>query len=309
VHAPLVAHAQADFAVKPVRILVGFVPGGFTDTSARIVGQKLAAALGQQVIIENRPGANGLIAGDLTAKSQPDGYTLHMSSAGLTTNPLLYDKLQRDPVKDFTAVSPIAGIPNVLVVHPAIPVRTTRELLALARAKPASLTQSSAGTGSPGHLAGELLQQITKTRFVHVPYKGFQAVTDLIGGHVDLSFPSMSSSITPIRAGKLRALGVTTAKRSPLLPDVPAVGEKDVPGYDVIGWYGIVGPPGMPREIVSRLNTEIVRLLQTPDVRERLMNEGAEPIISSPEQFTAFLVEDQRKWANVIKAANIRPSE
>ena len=304
-----VAAAQPSYPVKPLRILVGFVPGGFTDTSARIVGQKLSDALGQQVIVENRPGANGLIAGDLAAKSAPDGYTLFMTSPGLTTNPILYTRLRHDPVKDFTAISIVAEIPNVLVVHPAVPAKSIGELFALARSKPATLTQSSAGTGSPGHLSGELLQIMKKMKFVHVPYKGAQSVIDLIGGHVDLSFPSISSSIVFIRDGKLRALGVTSAKRSPLLPDVPSIGEKEVPGYASVGWYGIVGPAGIPKPVVTTLNREIVRILQNAEVRERLAREGAVPVINSPEEFSAFIANDHRKWAKVIKAANIRVSE
>jgi len=303
------ATAQTSYPAKPLRILVGFVPGGFTDTSARIIGQKLGEALGQQVIIENRPGANGLIAGDLTAKSAPDGYTLFMTSPGLTTNPILYTRLRHDPVTDFTAISTVAEIPNVLVVHPAVPARSIGELFALARSKPATLTQSSAGTGSPGHLSGELLQLMMKVSFIHVPYKGAQSVIDLIGGHVDLSFPSISSSIAFIKDGKLRALGVTSAKRSPLLPDVPSIGEKEVPGYSSVGWYGIVGPAGISKPVVATLNTEIVRILQNAEVRERLAREGAVPIINSPEEFRAFIGDDHRKWAKVIKAANIRVSE
>jgi len=304
-----VAAAQPSYPVKPLRILVGFVPGGFTDTSARIVGQKLGDALGQQVIIENRPGANGLIAGDLASKSAPDGYTLFMTSPGLTTNPILYTRLRHDPVKDFTAISIVAEIPNVLVVHPAVPARSIGELFALARSKPGTLTQSSAGIGSPGHLSGELLQIMKKMKFVHVPYKGAQSVIDLIGGHVDLSFPSISSSIVFIRDGKLRALGVTSAKRSPLLPDVPSIGEKEVPGYASVGWYGIVGPAGIPKPVATTLNREIVRILQNAEVRERLAREGAVPVINSPEEFSAFIANDHRKWAKVIKAANIRVSE
>lgn len=302
----LPAIAQSAYPTKPIRILVGFVPGGFTDTSARIVGQKLAEAIGQQVIVENRPGANGLIAGDLTSRAAPDGYTIFMTSPGLTTNPSLYDKLKRDPVNDFTAISFVAAIPNLLVIHPSVPAKTLEELFALARSRPVALTQASAGTGSPGHLSGELLQLMMKVKFTHVPYKGAQAVVDLIGGHVDLSFPSISSSIAFVRDGKLRALGVTSAERSPLLPDVPTIGEKAVPGYASTGWYGLVGPPAMPKNIVTMLNTEIVRLLQNADVRERMLREGAQPIVNTPEQFAAFLAEDQRKWAKVIKSANIR---
>ena len=297
------------YPVKPVRILAGFAPGGFTDTAGRIVAQKLSAAWGQQVIVENRTGANGLIAGDLTAKSAPDGYTLFMSSAGLTTNPMMYTKQQRDPLKDFTAVSLVAGIPNVLVVHPSVPAKSVRELLAIARSKPAALTQASAGTGSPGHLSGELLQLIAKVKFIHVPYKGSgPALIDVLGGHIDLSFPSISASVVQIREGKLRGLGVTMAKRSPMLPDVPPIGDS-VPDYEVVGWYGIVGPAGLPREVTAKISTEISRMLTAPDVRERFLREGAEPIGNTPEEFTAFLARDQIKWAKVIKAANIRPSE
>jgi tripartite-type tricarboxylate transporter receptor subunit TctC len=310
VHAAPTALAQASYPVKPLRILVGFAPGGFTDIAARIVGQQLGDTLGQQVIVENRPGANGLIAGDLTAKSAPDGYTLFMSSAGLTTNPVLYNRMQRDPLKDFAAVSLVAGIPNLLVVHPAVPARSVKELLALARSRPETLTQASAGTGSPGHLSGELLQQMTQTRFVHIPYKGSgPAMIDLIGGHVDLSFPAIGTGIPHVKAGKLRALGTTTAKRSPLLPDVPTIAEAGVPGYEVVGWYGIVGPAGMPKDVTLRLSAEIARILRIAEVREKMLQEGAEPIGNSPEEFAVFLAEDQRKWAKVIKAANLRPSQ
>lgn len=309
-HAVATARAQTTYPAKPVRILVGFVPGGFADRTARTVGQKLGETLGQQVIVENRPGANGLIAGDLTAKSAPDGYTLFMSAAGLTTNPILYhDKMQHDPLKDFTAVSLVAVVPNILVVHPSVPARSIKELFALARSRPETLTQATAGTGSPGHLTGELLQQMTQYRFVHVPYKGSgAALIDLIGGQVDLSFPVISSGLPFVKARKLRALGITSAKRSPLLPEVPTIAEV-VPGFEVVGWNGIVGPAGMPKDVISRLSTEIARILKTPDVRERMLKEGAESIGSSSEEFTAFLAEDLRKWTKVIKAANIRLSK
>ena len=314
---PLACSAQSTAAtasvqtypVKTVRIIAGFAPGGFADTASRIVAQRLSAAWGQQVIIENRTGANGLIAGDMTAKSAADGYTLFMSSAGLTINPMLYSKQTRDALKDFTAVSLMAGIPNVLLVHPAVPAKNVRELLAIAKSKPGALTQGSAGTGSPGHLSGELLQLMSQVKFTHVPYKGSgPALMDLLGGHIDLSFPSISTSVAQIREGKLRGIGVTMAKRSPLLPEVPPIGDS-VPGYEVVGWYGIVGPAGMPRELTAKINSELSRMLAAPEVRERFLREGAEPIGSTPEEFTAFLVQDQVKWAKVIKTANIRPSD
>ena len=309
-HAAAPAQAQTAYPAKPVRMLVGMVPGGLSDTSARIVAPKLAEFLGQQIIVENRPGANGLIAGDLTAKSAPDGYTIFMSQPGLTTNPLLYEKYPLDPLKDFTAVSLVAVIPNIFVVHPTVPVKTMKEMLALARTRPDTLTQASSGTGSPGHLAGALLQQMTNTRFIHVPYKGSgAALIDLLGGHVDLSFPTISASQPHIKSGRLRALGITSVKRSSLLPELPTIAEAGVPGFEIVGWYGIVGATGMPKDVVARLNTEIVRLLKTPEVRERLLREGAEPVGSSPEEFAAYLAADQSKWAKVIKAANIPRSQ
>ncbi len=307
-----IALAQAPVQAYPskvVRILAGFAPGGFSDTSARIVAQRLSVTWGQQVLVENRPGANGLIAGELTAKSPPDGYTLYMTSPGLLTNPMLYTRQTRDPLKEFTAVSLVADIPNVLVVHPSVPVKNVRELLAIARSKPDAFTQATAGTGSPGHLSGELLQQIAKIKFVHVPYKGTgAAMIDLLGGHVDLSFPSISAVVTQIKDGKLRAIGVTTVKRVPMLPDVSPIADT-VPGYEVVGWYGLVGPAGIPRDITQKISTEVSRMIATQEVRERLLREGAVPIGSTPEAFSAFLAQDQAKWARVIKAANIKPSE
>ena len=301
--------AQTTYPVKPIRILVGFQPGGFTDTSARIVGAQLAEALGQQVIVENRPGANSAIAGELTAKSPPDGYTFFMCHPGIATNPVLYDNYPVNPLKDFVTVSLVAAIPNILVVHPSVPAKSVKELLAIARSRPGSLTQASAGLGSPGQLSGELLQQMTQTKFLHVPYKGSgPALIDLVGGHVDLSFPTISAGLSMVKAGKLRALGTTSSKRSPMLPDVPPIGET-VPGFDVLGWYGLVGPAGIPKDIVSRISSEIARMVKTPEVRERLLREGADPIGSTPEAFASYLADEVRKWTKVIKAAKIQPSK
>jgi tripartite-type tricarboxylate transporter receptor subunit TctC len=306
---PLWANAQTPYPQKSLRIIAGFVPGGFADTSSRIVAQQLTAAWGQQVVVENRPGANGLIASDFTAKALPDGYTLHMSSAGLTINPMLYARQQRDPLRDFTAVSLVAGIPNLLVVHPSVPAKDVGALLAIARGKSVALTQATAGTGSPGHLSGELLQQIAQVKFVHVPYKGsVPALIDIVGGNIDLSFPSISSSVALVKARKLRGVGVTMKKRSPLLPEVPPIADS-VPGYEVVGWYGLVGPAGMAADVTAKISTEVARMLGAPEVRERFLREGAEPIGGSPESFSAFLAQDQVKWAKVIKAAGIRPSE
>lgn len=308
---PQLLLAQTVWPAKPIRIISAFPPGGFSDTSARIVGQRLTALWGQQVVVESRPGANGVIAADFVAKSAPDGYTLYMTSPGLVTNPMLYAKGARDPLKDFSAVSLVAGAPNAFVAHPSVPARNMKELIALARArsKSAPLTQASAGTGSPGHLSGELLQLLTQTRLLHVPYKGTApALVDLMGGHVDISFPTVSASVAHIKDGKLRALGVTTPKRSAMLPDVPAIGET-VPGYEVIGWYGLVGPAGVPKDIAAKYAFEISRMLNAPDIRERFLREGAEPIGGTPEEFAAFIAADQAKWAKVVKAAGIKPQD
>ncbi|MBI4191897.1 MAG: tripartite tricarboxylate transporter substrate binding protein [Betaproteobacteria bacterium] len=307
-HAAVTAQAQTTYPVKSVRMLLGFVPGGLADFMARLVGEKLAESWGQQVIVENRPGASGKIAAELTAKAAPDGYTLLTSNNGLTTNPLLFDKYPLDPLKDFTAVSLVAISANILVVHPSVPAKSMKTLIALARSRP--LTQGTAGVGSPGHLAGELLQQLTQYRFVHIPYKGTGALlNDLIGGHIDLSFPTLLAGQPFIQSGKLRALGITSAKRSTIFPDVPTISESGVPGFETVGWYGVLGPAGMPKDVVSRLSAELARIFKTPEVRKRMLDRGAEPIGSSSEEFAAYLAEDTRKWAKVIKAANIRPSQ
>lgn len=305
--APPCALAQAAFPIKPMRILIGFVPGGFTDLAGRMVAQGLTEALGQQVIAENRPGANGGIAAELTARAAPDGYTFYMASPGHTTNPILQSKSQYDPVKDFTPLSLVADIPNVLVIHPSVPSRTLKELLALARARPVYLTQASSGIGSPGHLSGELLQMMTQVKFTHVPYKGSgAALTDLLGGHVDLSFPSTAAALPHAAAGRLRVLGITSSRRSQAYPDVPTLHEAGVPGFEVVGWYGVIGPARMPREIVAILSGEIARFVNKSDVRSRILKAGAEPVGNSSEAFAAFIAADHAKWIKVIKAANIK---
>lgn len=303
------ADAQPAFPAKPVRILIGFVPGGLLDGTARIVGQKLSEFWGQQVVVENRPGASGMIGAEYVAKSARDGYTLLMSNNTLTTNPVLYERYPYDPLKDFTAISLVAISPNVLVVHPSVPVKSIRELLALSRSRRVPLTQATAGVATPGHLAGELLQQTTSYRFLHVPYKGSgQALVDVLGGHVDVSFPTISAGRPFILAGKLRGLAVTSLIRSNLLPDMPTMSESGVPGFEVVGWYGLVGPPGLPRELLAGLSSDVMRAVRSSDVRDRLQKESSEPIGNTPEEFTTYMSEDMRKWAKVVKAANIRVS-
>ena len=303
------ALSQTTFPQKPVRLLVGFATGGFTDTVGRLVGQQLSVLWHEQVVVENRPGANGLIAGEVTSKSPPDGYTLFMSSAGLTTNPMLYSKKQRDPLLDFTAISLVSGIPNVLVTHPGVPVKNIRQLLDLAKKQPGVLTQASAGMGSPGHLSGELLQQMSQVRFIHIPYKGSgPALVDLLGGHIDLSFPSISACVPQVKARQLRAIGVTMRKTSVLLPDVEPIG-KTVPGYEVVGWYGVVGPAGMGANITQKISRDIVSVVKMPEVQDRLAREGAEPIGNNQDEFARFIHEDHEKWSKVIKAAKIKPMD
>jgi tripartite-type tricarboxylate transporter receptor subunit TctC len=300
------AHAQP-YPTRPARIIAGFSPGGSTDIMARIVAQKLTDALQQQVVVENRPGANGNIAAETTAKAPPDGYTMLMAANGFTINASLYKKLPYNPVKDFSPITLFALIPNILVVHPALPAKSVRELIALARARPEELTHGSSGTGSPGHLAGEVFKLMANVRFIHIAYKGSsQAVVDLLGGHLQLAFPTIPVVVQHIKTGKLRALGVTSIRRSPSLPDIPAIAEAGVRGYEVVGWYGVLAPAGVPKEIIMRLNTEIARALRAPDLQERLLRDGAEPVGNTPDEFRAYIEADVVKWAKVIEAAGIR---
>jgi len=300
------ADAQ-QYPARPARIIAGFAPGGSTDIMARIVAQKLTEALQQQVVVENRPGANGNIAAETTARAPPDGYTLLMAANGFTINASLYQRIPYDPLRDFSPVTLFALIPNILVVHPSLPVKSVRDIIALARAKPDELTHGSSGNGSPGHLAGEVFKQLAKVKFVHIAYKGSsQAVVDLLGGHLQLAFPTIPVVAQHVRSGRLRALGVTGSRRSASLPEVPTIAEAGVPGYEVVGWYGVLAPAGVPKDIVARLNAEIVKALRAPDLQERLLRDGAEPVGNAPEEFRAYIEADLGKWARVIEAAGIK---
>jgi tripartite-type tricarboxylate transporter receptor subunit TctC len=292
---------------KPIRMLVGFAPGGFTDIAGRMAAQGLADALGQQVLVENRAGSNGAIAAEATARAAPDGYTIYMASPGHTTNPILQAAVKVHPIRDFTALSGFADIPNVLVVHGALPAQNVKEFLALARSRPTPLTQATTGVGAPGHLIGELLQLLAKVTFTHVPYKGSGPIMpDLISGQVDFSFPSAASALSTVQSGRIRALGVASPKRSKAYPDVPTISEAGVPGFEVMGWYGVFGPARLPREVTTRLSTELVRVANRPDIQTRLGQAGAEPIASNAEDFAVFVAADYDKWLKVIKAANIK---
>lgn len=292
-----------NYPAKTIRMIVPFPPGGTTDILARVAGQKITEAFGQQVIIDNRPGAGGNIGTELVAKAAPDGYTLLTDPGStLTINPSLFAKLSYDVLKDFAPVTIIAAVPNLLVVHPSLPVKSVRELITLAKARPGQLNYASTGAGQSTHLSMELFKTMAGINVVHIPYKGSSpALVDLLGGQVSLMFDNMPSSLPHVKAGKLRALAVSTLKRSPAMPQLPTVAESGLPGFEVSVWFGVLAPAGTPREIVNKLNGAIVKSLQNPDVRERLAGQGAEPIGNTPEQFTAQMQRDLVKWAKVVK--------
>jgi len=304
--AALSAHAQ-EFPSRAVRYVVPFAPGGGVDTTARITGAKLNAALGQPVVIENRPGGNGILGAELVARAPADGHALLITSNSLTYNASLYPKLPYDPFKDFVAVAYVASGPNMLVAHPSLPVRSVKELIALARARPKQLTYSSGGIGGGSHLAGELFGAMAKAEIVHVPYKGIApAVSELVGGHVSISFAVVPTVLGHTQAGKLRALAVTTLERSTLLPDLPSVAEAGLKGFDVFNWYGVFAPAATPAATVNRLNAELNKIGQMADVKPRLATLGLEVRSNSAAEFGQFLRADWTKWDRIIRDLNIR---
>ena len=300
----LVAHAQV-YPVKPVRILVGFAPGGGTDIMARTVGAKLSESMKQQFVVDNRPGANANIAANSAAEAPPDGYTiLFMSVAHIMSKPV-YRNLGYDIERDLAPITIVSTVPNVLCVNPALPARSVKDLIALARSKPGELTYATSGVGSPEHFAGEMFKMMTKTNLLPVPYKGGGPLAiDLVAGHVMSSFNTMPPIIPHIRAKRVRALAVTTEKRAEVLPDVPTVGET-VPGYVMNTWYGAVAPAKTPREIVQRLNQEILKALAIADVKEKLASLGADVVGTTPEETAAIFKADLAKYTKVAHAANI----
>ena len=302
------ASAQQEYPTKPIRILVGVAPGGATDILARTIGAKLGENLRQQVIVENRAGANHMIAGQLTAKAAPDGYTMQLVPEGWVINASMYAKLPFDPLRDFTAVAVLALVPNVLTVHPSLPPRTVKQFIALARARPGEMNYGTSSTGSPSHMSAELLKVLTRIDYVHVPYKGQSLVmTDLVGGQLHFAFPSIPASVAFIRAGRLVALGVTTAQRATALPNVPTIAEAGVPGYEVAGWYGMIGPARMPQPLVARINREINAILTVPEMRDQLSMQGADPRTMTAEEFGVAMANDLKKWVKVVAAAGIKP--
>jgi tripartite-type tricarboxylate transporter receptor subunit TctC len=301
------AWCQQDYPSKPIRIIVGVAPGGATDILARAVGARLAETFRQPLVVENRPGANHIIGAEVTAKSARDGYTIQMVPEGFVINASVYAKLPFDPLKDFSPIAIVANVPNVLVVHPSLPVRDVKSFIALARARPGQLNYGSSSIGSPSHMSGELFKLMAKVDYVHVPYKGQSlALTDLLGGQIQFLFPSIPASVGHIRSRRLVPIGVTTAQRASALPDVPTIAEAGMPGYEVSGWYGVIGPAGLPPAVVGRLNKEINTWLQIPETRKQLSGEGAEPRIESPEEFRATMANDLQKWAKVVAATGIK---
>jgi len=302
------ASAQS-YPNKPIRLVVPYPAGGPLDIMARAIGQKLTEAWKQPVVVDNRAGAGGNIGADFVAKSAPDGYTLLMGAVAThAINPSLYSKIPYDPVKDFAPVALVAQVPNILVVNPALPAKTVQELIDLARAKPGYLNFASGSTGSTGHLAGELFNTMAGVKMVHIPYKGAAPATaDLLGGQVQLMFDNLASALPNVKAGKLRALAVTTLARSPAMPDLPTIAESGLPGFDLTTWFGILVPAGTPPEIVARLNAEIVRALNAKDMRERLEKMGAEPPANNtPEHFAAFIRAEAAKYAKVVKESGAK---
>ena len=305
---PAAASAQQDFPNKPIRIVIGVAPGGATDILARTIGTKMSENLKQQVIVDNRPGANHIIGGQFTQKSPPDGYTMQLIPEGWVINASMHKKLPFDPVRDFTPIAILALVPNVLTVHPSLPVRTVKQFVALARSRPGQLDYGISGVGAPSHMSGELLKSLTRVDYTYVPYKGQSLVlTDLLGGQIQFAFPSIPSSVGFIRAGRLVALGVTTTVRATALPEVPTIQEAGVPGYEVAGWYGMIGPAGMPQALVARINKEINGILTSAQTREQLLARGAEPRTATPEEFGATMARDVQKWQKVVAAAGIKP--
>ncbi len=295
------------YPAKPIRIVVGFAAGGPTDIGARTIGQKLTESWGQPVIVDIRAGASGNIAAEHVAKAPPDGYTLLLAVFAHAVNPSLHAKLPFDAVKSFAPIIQYASIANLLVVHPSIPAKTVKDLIALARARPGELTSGSAGIGTSSHLSIELMALMGGARVTHVPYKGLSAAhVDVVGGHLSMLFDNIVTALPHAKAGRLRMLGVTTLKRWVGAPDVPTMSEAGLPGFEVNSWYGLLAPAGTPRDVVLRLNGEIGRTLRAPDARERLYSIGAEPLSQSPEEFTAFIAAEVTKWAKVVKSAGIK---
>jgi tripartite-type tricarboxylate transporter receptor subunit TctC len=307
VSAGAAAQGAANYPAKPIRYIVGYTPGGTADMLARAVGQKLTEAWGQQVIVENRPGGGTNIGTEIAARSAPDGYTLFMPTVANAINPTLYPKLNFDPVKDFAYIINYAKVPGILVVHPSVPVKNAKELIALARARPNELRHGSTGIGSPHHLAGEIFKTMSGVKMIHVPYRGATpAIADVIAGHIEVYFGAMVSTLPHAKGGRLRALAVTSAKRVAAAPDVATLDEQGLKGFETGSWFGMAVPAATPREIINKLHAEATRSIAAPELRKRMSAEGAEFVGDTPEQFTAFFKSEMVKWGKAVKASGAK---
>lgn len=306
---PAWAQSAASYPAKPVRFIAPFPPGGSTDLLARLVALKLSEAWGQQVIVENRGGAAGTIGVELAARAAPDGYTIVMGHVGtFGVNPTLYPKLSYDAIKDFAPITLLATVPNGMAVHPSLPVKTARDFVALAKAKPGELLYASGGSGSASHLAGEYFKLLTKINMVHVPYKGTgPAMVSMISGETTMTITGMTALMPHVKSGRLKLLGVATMKRLPIMPNIPTINESGVPGYDANQWYGVLTQAAVPRDIVMKLHAEIIKVLARADVKERLAADGAEAVGNTPEQFAAHIKSEIARWAPVVRASGAKP--
>jgi tripartite-type tricarboxylate transporter receptor subunit TctC len=307
---PFAAFAQAStYPNKPVRLVVGVPPGGATDLVARLVAEQLSKQTGQQFVVDNRGGAGGNIGAENVAKSPPDGYTLFLGPIGtMAINPFVYAKMPFDPVKDFAPISQLTSIPIVMIVHPSVPAKDVREFIAFAKANPGKVNFASGGNGTQTHISGEMLKSLAGVDMTHIPYKGNgPAMIDLLAGRVLVMFDQISSALPHVRAGKLNALGVTTAKRSAVAPDIPTLAETGLPTFEATTWHGLFAPAGTPRDVIAKLNAETVKALSSPELIEKFKTNGIDPVSSSPEQFAALLKSELQRWGDVVKAAGIKP--
>ncbi len=302
----LTAAAQ-DYPTRPVRFILPFPPGGGTDILGRLIADRLSAALGQPVVTENRGGAGGNVGAEAAARSAPDGYTILLAAPSLAISPSLYSKLNYDPVKDLAPISLAATVPNVMITHPSVPAQTLQGFIALARQKPGAMNFGSGGSGTSNHLAGELFNIVTGTKLVHVPYKGVNlAMNDVLSGRIHLVVIGVPAAAPHIKSGRLRALAIIAPQRSPALPDVPTVAEAGLANFEVTTWYGVFAPAGTPRPVISRLNSELVRIMHAPEMHERLAAMATEPRTSTPEEFAAYLQQEIAKWGDVVRKAGLK---
>ena len=301
------AGAQEAYPSRPVKFILPFPPGGGTDILGRVIAERLSASLGQPVVTENRGGAGGNVGAEAAAHSAPDGYTIVLVAPSLAISPSLYSKLNYDPVKDLTPISLVATVPNVMITNPAVEAKNLQEFIELARSRPGAMNYGSGGAGTSNHLAGELFNIVTGTKLVHVPYKGVNlAMQGVLAGEIQLVFIGIPAALPHIKAGKLRALALVAPQRSPALPEVPTVAEAGLKDFEVTTWYGILAPAGTPRPIVSRLNAELVKIMHTPDVKERLASMATDPLTSTPEEFAAYLKQEIAKWGDVVRKSNLK---